>query len=107
LKFYANNVPIKKVEKKTEEELNLFSVHSEEQVVKLNSIVKIKYLNNNMFVKIKIVAAENNKGKLVNGIQKVSYKSSVAVSLMGKPVGKTVKVGSLDNYVEIIEIINS
>ena len=103
----SNKFPIKKVEKKTEEELNLFAVHSEEEVVKLNSILKIKYLNNNMFVKIKIVASENNKGKLVNGIQKVSYKSSVAVALMGKPVGKTVKVGSLDNYVEIIEIINS
>tara|TARA_R110002073_G_scaffold312586_4_gene484117 strand:+ start:10343 stop:14821 length:4479 start_codon:yes stop_codon:yes gene_type:complete len=102
----SNNVPTKKVVQKIEEDLNLFSVHKDEEVVQINSIVKIKYLNNNMFVKIKIVASENNKGKLVNGIQKVSFKSSVAVSLMGKPVGKTVKVGRLDNYVEIIEITN-
>jgi len=88
------------------EEPNLFTNDINKEVVKINSVVKIKYLNNDALIKIKIVDSENNKRVAINGIQKVSLKSSVAVSLMGKTVGKTVKVGNLDNYVEIIEIIN-
>lgn len=88
------------------EKPNLFDYNENGVSVKLNSVVKIKYLNNGKDIKIKIVDSENNKGKIINGIQKVSLKSSVAVSLMGKSVGKTVKVGNLDNYIEILEIVN-
>lgn len=107
----ADNRTAKIIEEKfkednIEEEPNLFSPVIDKDAVKLNSVVKIKYLNSNTYLKIRIVDSENNKGKLVNGIQKVSHKSLIAVSLMGKSVGNTVKVGSLDNYVEIIEIFN-
>jgi len=37
-------------------------------------------------------------------IQKIHYKSPLGESLLGHTVGEIVKVGSLDNYVEILSI---
>lgn len=75
-------------------------------VVKIGSKVKVKYLNSGNDIKIQITEKESNKAEKSNGIQKVSFKSALGVALMGKSVGETVKVGNLDNYVEIIDIEN-
>ena len=53
-----------------------------------------------------MVETENNVNELNKGLQKIYYKSALAISLIGHSVGDIVKVGNLDNYVEIIEIIN-
>ena len=74
--------------------------------VKIGSKVKVKYLNNGKDLKVQIVEKEINKSEKANGIQKVSIKSPLAVALIGKGIGETAKVGNLDNYVEILEIIN-
>lgn len=74
--------------------------------VKIGSKVKVKYLNNGKDLKVQIVEKEINKSEKSNGIQKVNNKSPLAVALIGKGVGETAKVGSLDNYIEILEIIN-
>ena len=37
-------------------------------------------------------------------IQKINIKSPLATSLLGHSIGEIVKVGDLDNFVEIIEI---
>ena len=74
--------------------------------VKLNSKVQVKYVNNGKDISIHIVSTENNKNDKSNGIQKVYYKSPLAQSLLGQTVGDIVKIGNLDNFVEILKITN-
>ncbi|MDC9721380.1 MAG: AAA domain-containing protein [Urechidicola sp.] len=77
-----------------------------ENLVQLNSKVKVKYLNNGKDLKIQLVEREIRSPEKANGIQKIYVKSPLAVSIFGKAVGETTKVGNLDNYVEILEIVN-
>lgn len=74
--------------------------------VKVGSKVKVKYLNNGKDIKVQIVEKEINKSEKANGVQKVNSKSPLAIALIGKSIGETAKVGNLDNYVEVLEIIN-
>ena len=74
--------------------------------VKLDSKVQVKYVNNGKDISIHIVSTENNKNDKPNGIQKVYYKSPLAHSLLGQTVGDIVKIGDLDNFVEILKITN-
>jgi superfamily I DNA and/or RNA helicase/transcription elongation GreA/GreB family factor/very-short-patch-repair endonuclease len=74
--------------------------------VKIDSKVKVKYLNNGKDIKVQIVEKEINKTEKSNGIQKINIKMPLAIALLGKSVGETVKIGNLDNYVEILEIVN-
>jgi superfamily I DNA and/or RNA helicase/transcription elongation GreA/GreB family factor/very-short-patch-repair endonuclease len=74
-------------------------------VVKLQSKVNVKYLNNGNQLNVHIVDTENN-ALTTNGIQKIYKKSPLAISLLGHEVGEIVKIGKLDNYVEIIKIEN-
>jgi transcription elongation GreA/GreB family factor len=68
--------------------------------------VQVKYVNNSKDIIIHIVSTECNKNDKTDGIQKVYYKSPLAHSLLGQSVGDIVKIGNLDNFVEIIKIIN-
>lgn len=74
--------------------------------IKLGSKIKVKYVNNGKDINVQIVDSENNVNELNKGPQKIYFKSALAISLMGHSVGDIVKVGNLDNYVEIIEIKN-
>lgn len=74
--------------------------------VKLNSKVKIKYMNNGKDINIHIVQTENDTNSKSDGIQKVYYKSPLAHSLLGQTVGDIVKIGNLDNFVEVVNIEN-
>lgn len=74
--------------------------------VKLNSKVQVKYVNNGKDISIHIVSTENNKNDKSNGVQKIYYKSPLAQSLLGQTVGDIVKIGNLDNFVEILKITN-
>ena len=74
--------------------------------VKLDSKVTVKYVNNGKDISIHIVSTENNKNDKSDGIQKVYYKSPLAHSLLGQTVGDIVKIGNLDNFVEILKITN-
>jgi len=74
--------------------------------VKLNSKVQVKYVNNGKDICIQIVSTENNKYEKSDGFQKIFYKSPLAHSLLGQTVGNIVKIGNLDNYVEILKITN-
>jgi superfamily I DNA and/or RNA helicase/transcription elongation GreA/GreB family factor/very-short-patch-repair endonuclease len=92
---------IQAIEKKAPVQTNLF--HDE---IKLNSKVKVKYVNNGKDISVQIVEATNNKGEIVNGIQKINIKSPLAVSILGRSIGDIVKVGDLDNFVEILQVVN-
>ncbi len=73
--------------------------------IRLGSKVTLKYMNNGKDIKVHVVE-KANKNELSNGIQKISFKSPLATSILGHTVGDIVKVGDLDNYVEIIEVKN-
>lgn len=73
--------------------------------VKLNSKVQVKYVNNGKDINVQIVSTENNKADS-SGVQKIYYKSPLAVSLIGHSIGDIVKIGNLDNFVEILKIAN-
>lgn len=72
--------------------------------VKLNSKVLVKYMNIDKNINVQIVETDNNKTDNSSGVQKIYYKSPLAVSLIGHTIGDIVKVGNLDNFVEIIKI---
>lgn len=76
-----------------------------DDVVKLSSKVQVKYMNNGKDINVQLVSTENNK-PTSNGIQKIYHKSPLAVSLLGHTVGDIVKIGNLDNFVEIVKITN-
>lgn len=77
----------------------------QEKVI-VNSKVKVKYLNSGKDIKVQLVEDYVSNNTVQNGVQKINLKSPLGVSLFGKSVGETIKVGNLDNYVEIMEIIN-
>ncbi len=91
---------IKSIERKEEKQAKLFK-----DEICLGSKVTVKYMNNGKDIKVHIVETAN-KNELSNGIQKISLKSPLASSILGHTVGDIVKVGNLDNFVEIIEVKN-
>jgi superfamily I DNA and/or RNA helicase/transcription elongation GreA/GreB family factor len=88
------------LEKTTLAQTNLFA-----EEIKINSNVLVKYVNIDKNINVHLVETENNQ-KDNSGIQKIYYKSPLAVSLLGRTAGDIVKVGNLDNFVEIIKITN-
>jgi len=74
--------------------------------IKLNSKVKVKYLNNGKDIGIQIVESEHNMYEPTTGVQKIYFKSPLALSIIGHEVGDIIKIGNLDNFVEILEISN-
>jgi superfamily I DNA and/or RNA helicase/transcription elongation GreA/GreB family factor len=92
---------IKAIEKVLPIETTIFT-----NEVMLKSKVQLKYVNNGKDITIHIVSTENNKNDKTDGIQNVYYKSPLAQSLIGQKVGDIVKIGNLDNFVEIIKISN-
>lgn len=70
--------------------------------ISLGSKVTIRYVNSGKDITVQIVE-KVERNELVNGVQKISVGSPLAVALIGQSVGEIVKIGSLDNYVEIIK----
>jgi len=76
------------------------------EIIQLGSKVKVKYLNFNKDIYVNIVESQNNiKGK-EKEIDKIYYRSALAVAIMNHKVGDIVKIGGNDNFVEILEINN-
>jgi superfamily I DNA and/or RNA helicase/very-short-patch-repair endonuclease/transcription elongation GreA/GreB family factor len=73
--------------------------------VKINSKVKVKY-NNGKDMTVLIMDTEKDKNEVKNGVQNIYCKSPLAISLIGHTIGEIVKIGNLDNFVEILEIKN-
>lgn len=72
--------------------------------INLGSKVIIKHINNGENIKVHIVeiVKQNN---LSDGFQQVSLDSTLSKSILGHTVGDIVKVGGLDNFIEIIEVL--
>jgi transcription elongation GreA/GreB family factor len=73
------------------------------KVVKLNSVVQVKYMELSKVITVQIVNYVV-KNELKEGVQKISIDSPLAISLLGNREGDLVKIGNLDNFVEIIKI---
>lgn len=92
---------IEAVSKKEEVQTTLFK-----EPITVNSKVKVKYLNIDKDLKVHLVDQIVSKLDKSNGIQKINIESPLGVALKGKSVGDTVKIGGLDNYIRILEIMN-
>ncbi|MCK0147245.1 AAA domain-containing protein [Arenibacter sp. F26102] len=92
---------IEALSKKEEIQTELFK-----ETITVNSKVKVKYLNNDKDLTVHLVEQTVSKLEKSNGIQKINIKTPLGIALKGKSVGDTVKIGGLDNYVRILEIIN-
>ncbi len=90
---------ISTIKKKEEKQTKLF-----QDEINLGSKVTVKYMNNGKDIKVQIVETANKSES--NGIQKISIKSPLATSILRHTVGDIVKVGNLDNFVEIIAVQN-
>jgi hypothetical protein len=75
------------------------------KVITQYSTVKLKYLNKDKELTIHLVDYETNEFEGLTGIQKVYNKSPLAVSIIGKAIGDSAKIGNTDHYVEIKEIL--
>ena len=101
-----SNAPVVESIEAIETETPIVQTELFKEVVKENSKVKVRYINNDKDLSVHLVKTQVNSTSKSNGIQKINVNSPLAVSIMGKSVGETVKVGNLDNYVEILEIKN-
>ncbi|MFN6065416.1 MAG: GreA/GreB family elongation factor, partial [Bacteroidota bacterium] len=72
-------------------------------VFKVNSVVQVKYMELSKVITVQIVNYVV-KNELKEGVQKISIESPLAISLLGNREGDLVKIGNLDNFVEIIKI---
>lgn len=92
---------IQALSKKEEVQATLFK-----ETITVNSKVKVKYLNIDKDLKVHLVDQIVSKVEKSNGIQKINIKTPLGVALNGKSVGDTVKIGGLDKYVRVLEIMN-
>jgi very-short-patch-repair endonuclease len=70
--------------------------------IAINSQVKIRYVNTQKDMLIQI-----GNGSVIGGnvnIQKINIESPLAYVLLGAKVGDILKIGNLDNYVEVLDI---
>ncbi len=74
--------------------------------IKLNSIVKIKYLNKDKEIRIQLVEYHAQGLETNNGIQKINMTSPLALSIIGKTLGDRVEIKNTNSLIEIIEIMN-
>lgn len=72
--------------------------------VKLNSVVKIRFLSNDKDLKVKLVDYPTNVAEIIDGVQIVNIMKPLGASIKGKTIGDIIKVGDTNTEVEIIEI---
>jgi very-short-patch-repair endonuclease len=76
------------------------------ETAKLNSRIKIKYLNMDKDLEVQLVEQAISKSQKSNGVQRINVQSPLGMALQGKSVGDTVKIGDLEKYIRILEIVN-
>ena len=106
IKSYASKdlPPENKVIEESENHLKFDFPSLFDSRVKLNSVVEIKYLKQNKFLKVQLVSYQTEKQKLSNGVQKININVPLAKSIIGKSIGDTVKVGNTGSIVKIIKV---
>ncbi len=77
-----------------------------EKTIQLNTKLKVKYLNMNEELKLKLVSEATPKQARKGSVQEVAINSLLGEALKGKRVGDTVRIGKLDNFVQVLEILD-
>jgi len=72
--------------------------------IKCDSKVRLKNLNDGEVVIIQLVDIVEISNTPSNSIQEIHSKSPLAKWIIGRRVGEIVKLGELDNYVEVLEV---
>lgn len=76
------------------------------KIVKAKSLVTIKYINTKTVIKIQLIDFPTNHYDVSDGIMKVHNKAPIAIAIIGKSIGDKIPIGSKDNIVQILEILN-
>jgi very-short-patch-repair endonuclease/transcription elongation GreA/GreB family factor len=97
---------INSIIKDNKEQISASNTLFQKNLVKSNSIVKIKYLKDQVEIKIQLVDHQTKIGDSSNGIQYVYCKAPVALAIIGKLVGDFVAIGHEDNLIQIVELLN-
>lgn len=116
IQIIKNELPFNdpEVQKELKEDIAQIESHSletqpdpdVEDKIKSFSKVKVNYLNNNKELIVELVESEAVQPITSDGVMKINIKTPLGQALIGKTKGETVKIGKLDNYVEILEVRN-
>lgn len=68
------------------------------------SKVEVKYMNSGKDINVQLVPTDNVKPDALGDVHRISCKSPLAISLLGHKVGDILKIGNLENFVEIIKV---
>lgn len=82
----------------------LIKTETDEGSVRINSKVRLKYINNGMFIDVEIVESASTKNHSGGLPLKIYFKSPLGSSILGHHVGDICKIGDLDNFVEIVKV---
>jgi hypothetical protein len=74
--------------------------------IKLNTVIRLKYLNKGREIKIQLVEHHSKEFESNNGIQKININSPLALSIIGKSIGDRVEIQNTNSLIEILEIVN-
>lgn len=74
--------------------------------IKLNTKVRIKYLDTGKELIVQLVDYQTKGYKASDGIQKININSPLAISIKEKTIGDKVEVGSTNNFIEITDILD-
>jgi very-short-patch-repair endonuclease len=91
------------------EQKDLFSNLSSDSLdleIKLNSIVRIKYLISDKEIDIQLVEYHVNSFEIKSGVQKINIHSPLAISIIGRTIGDRVKIHNSNTLIEIKEVMN-
>jgi hypothetical protein len=92
--------------KKYKDEIILEKATVSTQKVKLNSTVKLNYLDNNKELIVQLVENPKIGVDKENGIQKIGVISPLGLLIYGKSIGDRVELKNTNSLIEIMEIIN-
>lgn len=96
-----DNETIQAIENVASVQTNIFT-----DEVKINSKVQVRYVNDGRIINFQLMSNKKNMTKVIDGIQQVYIESPLAHSILGLRVGDIVKIGHLDNFVEVLKITN-
>ncbi len=75
------------------------------RLVEKNSKVKLRYINNSKEILVQFVESKSENSSTNGQVEQVLNASPVARSIIGRREGETIKIGTLDNYVKILEVV--
>ena len=74
--------------------------------IKLNTVIRLKYLNKDKEINIQLVEYHAKEFETNNGIQKININSPLGLSIIGKSIGDRVEIKNTNSLIEIMEIMN-